>query len=66
MARLRRLVGGVKALLRSQRVEQELDEELRAYLDASMEEKVRTGMAPEEAIRAARVEIGSLEAVKAL
>jgi predicted permease len=64
MARLRRLIGGVTALFRGHRVEQELDEELRAYLETSMEEKLRAGMAREEAIRAARVEIGSLEAVK--
>ena len=58
MARLRRLIGGVTALFRRRRVEQELDEELRAYLETSIDEKLRTGMAPEAAIRAARVEIG--------
>jgi predicted permease len=64
MARLGRLIGGVTALFRRHRAEQELDEELRAYLETSIEEKLRAGMAREEAIRAARVEIGSLEAVK--
>jgi predicted permease len=64
MTRLRRIVGGFNALFRSQRIEQELDEELHAYLDASIEEKMRAGMAREDAIRAARVEIGSLQAVK--
>ncbi|MPY91235.1 MAG: FtsX-like permease family protein [Luteitalea sp.] len=64
MLRLRRLIGGFKALFHKHRVEQELDEELRAYLETSVEEKIRAGMARDDAIRAARVEIGSLEAVK--
>jgi predicted permease len=64
MARLRRLIGGIAALFRRQRAEQELDEELRAYVETAIEETLRAGMPREEAIRAARVEIGSLEAVK--
>jgi predicted permease len=65
MARLlRRLIGGLNALVRSHRVEQELDEELRAYLEIAIEEKMRAGMGREDAIRAARVEMGSVDAVK--
>src|SRR5262245_26921286 len=64
MAPLRRLLAGLHALLRSQRVEQELDEELRAYLDTSVEAKIRAGLDRRDASRAARVEIGSLESVK--
>ena len=64
MARLRRLICGFKALLRNQRIERELDEELRAYRETAIDEKVRTGMAREEAVRAARVQFGSLDAVK--
>ena len=64
MARLRRVIGGLRALLRRQRVEQELDEELREYLEASVEAKVRSGMTPEAARRAARAELGSVDAVK--
>jgi predicted permease len=64
MARLRRLIGGITALFRGRRADQELDEELRTYLETSIDEKLRAGMARGEAIRAARVEIGSLEAVK--
>jgi predicted permease len=64
MARFGRLIGGVAALFRRHRVEQELDDELRTYLEASIEGKVRAGMAREEATRAARLEMGSLEAVK--
>jgi predicted permease len=61
---LTRVVGGLNALFRWRRVEQDLDEELRAYLESSIAEKVREGRAREDASRAARVEIGSVEAVK--
>ena len=65
MARhLVRLGRGLEALFRKKQVEQDLDEELHAYLEASIEAKMRAGMAPEEARRAARAELGSLEAVK--
>jgi len=55
---------GLRALFRKRQVEQEMDEELRGYLEAAVEEKVRAGMSRKEALRAARVEMGSVEAVK--
>jgi predicted permease len=61
---LRRFVGGLKGLFRSHRAERELDEELRAYLECSIEAKISAGMTPEDARRAARIEIGSIESVK--
>ena len=64
MAAFHRFVGGLKGLMRSRRVEQELDDELRTYLESSVEARVRAGMTPEDARRAARVELGSIEAVK--
>ena len=64
MRLLRRLISGVAALVHRRRVEQELNEELRAYLDEAVERKVETGLPREAALRAARVEMGSLEAVK--
>ena len=60
----RRFIGGLKGLIRSRRVEQELDEELRAYLESDVEAKVRAGMTPGDARRAARVAPGAIEAVK--
>ena len=45
-------------------MEQEMDEELRGYLDAAVKEKMRSGMSHEQALRAARVEMGSMDAVK--
>ncbi len=56
--------GGVRALLDRRRAEADMDEELRSYLDESIERKLRSGMSPEEAQRAARVELGSVTSVK--
>jgi predicted permease len=64
MAILRRVIGGLKALIRRRRDEQELDEELRAFLECSVDAKIATGMTPEQARRAARIELGSIESVK--
>jgi hypothetical protein len=61
---LRRVVLGLRALLTKGRVERDLDDELRGYLDTSIGQKIAVGMSPEEATRAARVEMGSLDAVK--
>lgn len=63
---MRRVLGGGNALVRSQRVEQELDEELRGYLETAVAEKMRGGMSRDEATRAARLETGlvSVDSVK--
>jgi predicted permease len=60
----RKLTSGLRTLFHKEKVEQEMDEELRGYLDAAAKDKVRTGMSNEQALRAARVEMGSLEGVK--
>ena len=62
--RIQSIVAGIRALFRKKQVEQEMDEELRAYLDAAVKDKMRPGMTYEQALRAARVEMGSMEAVK--
>jgi predicted permease len=64
MTLLTRIITGVRALFRRTQIEQELDEELRTYLDESVEHNVAAGMARQDAIRAARADIGSVEAVK--
>jgi len=64
MAGLRRFVRGLEALFRHTRVEQELDEEIRDYLESCVDAKIGAGMAREDALRAARIELGSLESVK--
>jgi putative ABC transport system permease protein len=64
MSLLRNLVEGLRTLFRKKRAEQEMDEELRAYLDAAVKEKMRSGITADQALRSARVEMGSMEAVK--
>jgi len=64
MAIFGRVIGGFRGLFQKTRAEQELDDELRQYLEMSAEEKVSRGMSPDAAARAARVEVGSVEAVK--
>ncbi len=59
-----RLAGGVRGLLRRERVEQELDAELRAFFDAAVEQKMRAGMSREMATRAARVQFGNADVIK--
>jgi putative ABC transport system permease protein len=64
MPPIRRLIGGLRAMFRKTRVEQELDEELRGFLDAAVEDKRRAGLKGDAAGRAARLELGSVAAVK--
>src|SRR5271157_2000739 len=64
MFRLQSIVAGIRALFRKKQVEQDMDEELRGYLDAAVKDKMRSGMSQEQALRAARVEMGSVDAVK--
>lgn len=64
MSLLPRITGGLRALLQKEKVEQELDEELRGYLQAAVDDKMRAGMSREEALCQARVEIDNPESVK--
>jgi predicted permease len=58
------IAAGLRALTNRTRVEREMDEELHSFLRASTEDKRRAGMTPEQAALAARVEMGSTNAVK--
>ena len=51
-------------LFRRERLERELDAELRAYLELDVEENVRRGMTPTEARRTALARLGGVQAVK--
>jgi putative ABC transport system permease protein len=64
MIRIQSLIAGLRALFRKKQAEQEMDEELRGYLDDAANAKMRLGMNQDEALRAARVEMGSMDAVK--
>ena len=61
---LRNLRGGTRALLRRNERNEEIDEELRSFVEASVAEKMRRGMSREDAVRAARAEVGSAETVR--
>jgi predicted permease len=61
VARLRSLL---RNFLQRDRVDADLDEELQATLELLVDDKVRSGMTPEAARRAARLELGSLDSLK--
>ena len=64
MSLLRNITSGLRSLLRREQVDQELDEELRAYQEMAAEEKMKAGLSRKEAVRAVRLERGSLEVSK--
>lgn len=61
---LRSMAAGLRSLFRKERVKMELDEELTGFLEMAAEEKMHKGMTRQEALRAARLERGSLEVTK--
>src|ERR1700747_130963 len=64
MSLLRSLLEGFRSLFRKERVEGELDEELNGFLEMAAEEKMKEGMSRKDALRAVRLERGSLEVTK--
>jgi predicted permease len=59
----RRVIAGIRALFHRTPIDQDLDEELAAYLDEAIERHMQAGLSREAAIRAARIELGSTTAV---
>src|SRR5258708_40070015 len=64
MSFLRSIGGGLRFLFRKEQVSQELDEELNGFLEMAAEEKIKQGMSRKDALRAVRLERGSLELTK--
>jgi len=64
MSLLRNIRSGLRSLFRKEQVDRELDEELRAYQEMAAEEKMKDGASRKEALRAVRLERGSLEVSK--
>jgi hypothetical protein len=54
----------VKNLVLRDRVERDLDDELRAYVEMATDEKRGTGVSEDQARRAALVEVGGVEQVR--
>jgi predicted permease len=51
-------------LLLSRHADADLDQEICSHIDLLMDENIRAGMPPDEALRAARIEVGNAERVK--
>jgi putative ABC transport system permease protein len=64
MPRLPRVSSFFRNLFHKQRVERDLDAEVRAYLDQVTDEKIQSGLSPQEARRTALIELGGVEQVK--
>ena len=54
----------LRNLFLSRRAEVDLDQEVHAHLEMLTEENIRAGMRPQQARRAARIELGGIEQVK--
>jgi putative ABC transport system permease protein len=61
---LRNIIAGVQALLRPAERNTQIENELRSFFEASVEDKIRSGMSQERAQRAAQIEIGSGEMIR--
>jgi len=64
MPLLARLSSTWHSLFRKQQLDQKLDEELQSFLELLAESKIKSGMSPEQARRAALLELGGAEQVK--
>src|SRR5687767_14134197 len=64
MTWLSRLVGGLRGLQTRRRADRDLDEELREFLAAAADDRIRSGVPPERARREAGLQLGSAESVK--
>jgi len=64
MSVLRNISSGLRSLFRKEQVSQELDEELNGFLEMAAKEKMKQGMNRIDALRAVRLERGSLEVTK--
>ena len=60
MTWLNRCIAGLRRLFRKSRHEQEMDDELREYLEIAVEHKKAAGLTRDDAMRAVLVETGSV------
>ncbi len=64
MPLLSRMTSFLRNISGKRRRDQELDDEVHAYVELVSAEKIRQGMTPQEARRAPRIELGGIEQVK--
>jgi putative ABC transport system permease protein len=61
MASIRNIARGLQSLFRKEQVEQELSEEIGIFAEMAAQEKMKRGLSREEALRAVRLESGTVE-----
>jgi len=61
MSLLHNFVYGVRALFRKEQADRELSEELHGFLEMAAEEKIKQGLSRKDALRAVRLERGSVD-----
>jgi putative ABC transport system permease protein len=64
MSLLRSIASGLRLLFRKKQVDHELEEELNGFLEMAAEEKMKEGMSRKDALRAVRLDRGTLEVTK--
>src|SRR3984885_14516286 len=64
MSFIARIRSASQNLFRKTKRDEDLDAEVRGYADLLAQEKMREGLTPEQARRAARIELGGIEQVK--
>ena len=64
MSTLRKFWSGLRALFTKKHDDREMDEELRDFVEQRAASKMRTGASRQEALREARMEMGSMDSVK--
>ncbi len=64
MQQIRNFFAGLRLLIDKRRTDRDIDEEIDAFLEASVEHKLRAGVTLEQARRAALVEVGSRHVIK--
>src|SRR6266404_1240889 len=58
------IMSGLRSLFHRERADSELNEELHGFVEMAVEEKMKQGMSRQEALRAVRLERGSVEIAK--
>src|SRR5260370_16992316 len=66
MSLFRNFAIGLRSLFRKNQVDRELDEELGAYLEMAVAEKMRNGLSTKEPLRAVPLQQGNLDVHRAL
>jgi len=61
---LRNVTSGLRSLFRNRQVDRELDEEVRAYLEMAVDEKMKRGLSRTQALREVRLEQGDLDVTR--